>query len=121
MHMLTSKTYTYTHIRVIHGLLANIIIATHKVLYVQFFVCALARAGKKAEEINSRHFILWSADLFRKTNSNNVNIKRIKDTLNKWAEEVGVHEKFKREASRVSYKRAIFFYFIFSIQTYNLG
>ena len=77
--------------------------------------------NKKAEEINSRHFILWSADLFRKTNSNNVNIKRIKDTLNKWAEEVGVHEKFKREASRVSYKRAIFFYFIFSIQTYNLG
>lgn len=77
--------------------------------------------NKKAEEINSRHFILWSADLFRKTNSNNVNIKRIKDTLNKWAEEVGVHEKFKREASRVNYKRAIFFYFIFSIQTYNLG
>ena len=77
--------------------------------------------NKNAEEINSRHFILWSADLFRKTNSNNVNIKRIKDTLNKWAEEVGVHEKFKREASRVSYKRAIFFYFIFSIQTYNLG
>lgn len=75
--------------------------------------------NKTKEDINSSHFLVWGEELFRKTNSNNANIKRIKDTLDKWAEESGVHEKFKREASRISYKKAIFFYFIFSIQAYN--
>ena len=75
--------------------------------------------NKKAEDINSTYFLHWAEDTFRKTNSNNDNIKTIKDTLDKWAEETGVHDKYKREASRVSYKKAIYFYFIFSIQTYN--
>lgn len=75
--------------------------------------------NKKPEEINSKYFLHWSEELFRKTNSNNDNIKNIKQTLDKWAEETGVHNKYKREASRVSYKKAIFFYFIFCIQNYN--
>ena len=75
--------------------------------------------NKKPEDINSRNFLHWAEELFRKTNSNNENIRTIKETLDKWAEEIGVHEKFKREASRVNYKKAIFFYFIFSIQSYN--
>ena len=75
--------------------------------------------NKEPEDINSKHFLLWSEELFRKTNSNNANIKRIKETLDLWAEETGVHAKFKRIASRVNYKKAIFFYFVLSIQKYN--
>ena len=63
--------------------------------------------------------LIWSSQLFRKTNSNNENIARIKDTLNKWGDISGLHKKFTREASRINYKRAIFFYFILSIQYYN--
>ena len=74
---------------------------------------------KKKEDINSSNFLVWSSELFRKTNSNNKNIKCIKDTLDKWGEETGVHSKFKREASRVNYNKAIFWYFILSIQYYN--
>ena len=75
--------------------------------------------NKKPEDINSRYFLHWAEETFRKTNSNNDNIRNIKETLDKWAEETGVHDKYKREASRVSYKKAIYFYFIFSIQSYN--
>ena len=74
---------------------------------------------KTKQDINSTFFLKWSSELFRKTNSNNPNIKNIKDTLDKWGEETGVHAKFKREASRVNYKKAIFWYFILSIQYYN--
>lgn len=74
---------------------------------------------KTKEDINSSNFLVWSAELFRKTNSNNENIKYIKDTLNKWGEETGIHNKYKREASRINYKKAIFWYFILSIQYYN--
>lgn len=74
---------------------------------------------KNKNDINSSAFLLYAADLFKKTNSNNENINTIKNTLNKWAEESGVHSKFKREASRINYKKAIFWYFILSIQYYN--
>lgn len=74
---------------------------------------------KQPEDINSSYFLVWASELFRKTNSNDANISRIKSTLDDWAEDSGVHAKFKREASRVNYKKAIFFYFILSIQAYN--
>lgn len=86
----------------------------HSVLFLYLY-----DEHKKREDINSSHFLVWSSELFRKTNSNNKNIKCIKDTLDKWGEETGVHNKFKREASRVNYKKAIFWYFILSIQYYN--
>jgi hypothetical protein len=86
----------------------------HSVLFIYLY-----DEHQTREDINSTHFLTWSAELFRKTNSNNPNIKCIKNTLDKWAEESGVHAKFKREASRVSYKKAIFWYFILSIQYYN--
>ncbi len=71
------------------------------------------------QDINSKEYLVYCGALFRQTNSKNDNIKTIKDLLDKWAEEVGIHAKFKREASRVNYKKAIFFYFILSIQFYN--
>lgn len=70
-------------------------------------------------EINSKEYLVWCAALFRQTNSKNDNIRNIKDLLDIWAEETGIHAKFKREASRVNYKKAIFFYFCLSIQFYN--
>lgn len=73
----------------------------------------------KKENINSSRFLTWSAELFRKTNAKDPNIKTIKTLLDKWAEETGIHRKFKREASRVNYKKAIFWYFILSIQMYS--
>lgn len=74
---------------------------------------------KEPVDINSSHFLVWATELFRKTNSNDANIARIKTILDDWAESSGVHAKFKREASRINYKKAIFFYFILSIQAYN--
>jgi hypothetical protein len=70
-------------------------------------------------DINSKDYLVWCSALFRQTNSKNDNIRNIKELLDLWAEESGIHAKFKREASRVNYKKAIFFYFCLSIQFYN--
>jgi hypothetical protein len=75
--------------------------------------------NKKPEDINSKYFLHWSEATFRKTNANDANIKNIKDSLEKWSEEIGIHSKYKREASRVCYKKALYFYFILAIQAYN--
>lgn len=74
---------------------------------------------KTRREINSSNFLLWSLQLFRKTNSNDKNIVTIKETLNHWGDMSGLHGKFTREASRINYKKAFFFYFILAIQYYN--
>ena len=75
--------------------------------------------GKTRAEINSSYFITWANALFRKTNSNDENIINFKTILDKWGEDTGLHKKFKRAASQIAYKKAIFWYFILSIQYYN--
>ena len=74
---------------------------------------------RQKTDINSSHFLVWASELFRKTNSNDENIRTIKTLLDKWGSETGIHDKFKREGSRICYKKAIFWYFILSIQYYN--
>lgn len=76
-------------------------------------------AHKRPQDINSSYFLSWGMSMFKKTNSNNTNIKLIKSTLDIWAEDSGIHAKYHREASRVNYKKAIFFYILLSIQRYN--
>ena len=67
-------------------------------------------------DIRSQYFLSWAASIFKKTNSKNKNINNINSILNKWAEETGIHKKFAREASRINYKKSIFFYIILCIQ-----
>ena len=74
---------------------------------------------KSQRDINSSYFLTWSASLFKKTNSKNPNIIKINSLLDKWAEDSGIYEKFKRLASRINYKKAIFFYIVLCIQKYN--
>ena len=70
-------------------------------------------------EIRSEYFMAWAQSLFKKTNSKNKNINRINEILEKWAEESGIYERFRREGSRINYKKAIFFYVVMSIQKYS--
>lgn len=70
-------------------------------------------------DINSMKFLQWSLVVFKKTNANNPNVVVIKETLNKWSEDVGINRKFKSDTTRINYKKALFMYFILSIQNYN--
>lgn len=74
---------------------------------------------KSQRDINSSYFLTWSAGLFKKTNSKNPNIIKINTLLDKWAQDSGIYDKFKRLASRINYKKAIFFYIVLCIQKYN--
>ena len=75
--------------------------------------------GKKTlSDINSKQFIAFALQLFKKTNSKNENIQNIKKTLDKWGEESGIYGKFSRLATRVDYTKAIYLYFVTSIQKY---
>lgn len=73
---------------------------------------------KRIRDVRSQYFLAWAASLFKKTNSKNDNIERINSILNQWLKESGVDKKYSRIASRINYKKAIFFYIILSIQKY---
>ncbi len=68
------------------------------------------------EEIRSKMYISFGIELFRKTNANNTNIKTIKTNLDKWAEETGIHAKYRREPTRIAYKKGIYWYILLTIQ-----
>lgn len=70
----------------------------------------------KPEEIKSKLFLSYGIDLFRRTNSNDPNIRTIKESLDKWARDAGIYDRFKREASKINYKKSIFWYILLSIQ-----
>lgn len=70
-------------------------------------------------EINEKKFLSYAMDLFRRTNSNNVNVNTIKTLLDQWSIDVGITGKFKRLASQVAYKKGIFMYIMLSIQYYT--
>jgi hypothetical protein len=61
-------------------------------------------------------YISFGIELFRKTNANNTNIKTIKTNLDKWAEETGIHAKYRREPTRIAYKKGIYWYILLTIQ-----
>lgn len=73
---------------------------------------------KTIRDIRSQYFLSWGVSLFKKTNSRNENILKINEILNAWAKDSGILDKFQREASRISYKKAIFMYVLLSIQKY---
>lgn len=74
---------------------------------------------KTIRDIKSQYFLVWAAALFRKTNSKDENLRNINAILEKWAEESGIYDRYKREGSRINYKKGIFFYVILSIQKYS--
>ena len=71
------------------------------------------------EEINSKLFIAYALSTFKKTNSKDENIGRIKGTLDKWGNETGLYQRFTRLATRVDYTKGIYLYFIMCIQRYG--
>lgn len=70
------------------------------------------------DEIHSKEFIAFALQTFKKTNSKDKNITNIKATLDKWGTDSGIYGKFSRLATRVDYTKAIYLYFISSIQKY---
>lgn len=99
----------------------TIIISTNNLQDIQAFIEAvlflyLYEGHRNERDIRSQFFLSWSASLFKKTNAKNDNIQKFNEILNKWADASGIYKKFAREASRINYKKAIFFYLILMIQ-----
>lgn len=69
------------------------------------------------QEVNSNKFLLYCMETYKKSNTTDENIIKIKSILDKWLEELGTYKKTQRLATINNFRRALFLFFVLSIQT----
>lgn len=73
------------------------------------------------EDINSNKFLLYCLDLYKRSNTADSNILKIKNILDKWLEDLGTYKKTQRKATINNFRRAIFTFFVMFIQYANMN
>lgn len=69
------------------------------------------------QEINSSKFMMYCIETYKKSNTTDENIIKIKKILDSWLEELGTYKKTQRLATINNFRRALFMFFVFTIQT----
>lgn len=62
-------------------------------------------------------FLLYCLEMYKKSNTSDKNIIRIKKILDGWLEDLGTYKKTQRLATINNFRRALFLFFVISIQT----
>lgn len=77
-------------------------------------------AQNRKEQINSNKFLLYCLELYKKSNTTDKNIIKIKRILDKWLERLGTYKKTQRLATINNFRKALFMFFVTTIQTINV-
>lgn len=83
------------------------------ILYIYLF-----ENQKKPDEIKSNQFLLDSLEVYKRSNSNDKNVNRIKSILDEWINDLDVYKKTQRVATINNFRRALYLFFVLSIQYY---
>lgn len=67
------------------------------------------------QEVNSNKFLMYCSDMYKKSNTTDKNIIKIKKILDKWLEDLGTYKKTQRHATINSFRKALFLFFVLSI------
>ena len=80
-------------------------------------VTYLNEPGTSEKELGSTKFVLMSMKVYSKSNVTNKSIMEIKDSLDKLLEATStMYKRCEREATRINYRKGLYFYIILSIQ-----
>ena len=69
-----------------------------------------------ANDIGTNTFMIYCLQIYKRSNTTDENIIKIKDILNRWLDELGLTGKTSRTATIVNFRRALFTFFVMSIQ-----
>ena len=70
---------------------------------------------------DSNRFLVYCLDTYKKSNTTDENIIKIKKILDRWLEDLGTYKKTQRLATINNFRRALFMFFVMSIQTSAKG
>lgn len=68
------------------------------------------------KDVGTNKFYLYCIRIYRQSNTNNKNIITIKNILDKWIDDIDLKKKVSTVASLGNYRKAIFTFFIFTIE-----
>ena len=63
--------------------------------------------------------MIYCLKIYKRSNTTNKNVIKIKAILDKWIDEVGVKENTGREATVLNYKKSFYTFFVLSIEKYG--
>jgi hypothetical protein len=66
--------------------------------------------------VGTNKFYVYCIGVYRQSNTNDTNIKKIKEILDKWVDETNLEKKVSTVASLRNYRKAIFVFFVFTIE-----
>ena len=69
------------------------------------------------DQVGSERFLLYCLGMYKKSNTTDENIIKIKKVLDEWLEELGTYKKTQRLATINNFRRALFVFFVITIQT----
>lgn len=75
----------------------------------------------RLQEINSDKFLMYCMDIYKKSNTTDKNIIKIKSILDGWLERLGTYKKTQRLNTINDFRRALYIFFVVSIQYSNLN
>jgi len=74
-------------------------------------------AHNHVNEVSSNKFFAYCLEMYRKSNTTDENIIKIKKILDSWLEDLGAYKKTQRLATINDFRRALFVFMVLSIQT----
>jgi hypothetical protein len=69
------------------------------------------------QEVSSDRFFVYCMEMYRKSNTTDKNIIAVKKILDDWLHDLGTYKKTQRLATINDFRRALFTFIVFSIQT----
>lgn len=90
----------------------DIRIITESILFLFIF-----DSQNTISEVNSNKFLMYCIETYKKSNTTDENIIKIKKVLDKWLENLGTYKKTQRLATINNFRRALFIFFVLTIQT----
>lgn len=67
------------------------------------------------QQISSNEFLLYCMEVYKKSNTTDENILKIKRILDSWLEDLGTYKKTQRLATINNFRRALYAFFVLSI------
>lgn len=107
-----SELRNYVNTMVINDNREDIRVVTESILFLYIF-----GSQNTIQEVNSNKFLMYCLETYKKSNTTDENIIKIKKVLDKWLEDLGTYKKTQRFATINSFRRALFIFFVLSIQT----
>lgn len=69
-----------------------------------------------SKDIGTNTFMIYCLQVYKRSNTTDKNVIKIKSILDRWLDELGVSNRISRAATIVNFRRALYTFFVMSIQ-----